>query len=86
MLESALPILAGMLGQASGGGGPAAAPPPGPPADFRVYVFASYGAVLLLILLFAVWSVLQTRKAEVKLDRLKERLEHAGVDIRKENS
>jgi len=44
--------------------------------DFRVYIFAAYGAVLLLLLLFSLWSVVQTRAAERKLGQLVERLDH----------
>lgn len=45
--------------------------------DFRVYVFAAYGAVLLLLLLFTLWSVLQVKGAERKLEQLKKRFEAA---------
>ncbi len=45
--------------------------------DFRIYVFVAYGAVILLLLLFSIWSVAQTRAAERKLDQLKERLDHS---------
>jgi hypothetical protein len=59
----------------------AAQPPPDatpavvaqPPADFRPHVFAAYGAVLLLLFLFTLWSNLELRSVERKLGRLLER-------------
>ncbi len=52
--------------------------PPAEPTDFRVYVFAAYGAVILLLFLFSLWSVLQVRGAERKLEQVERRLQGAG--------
>ena len=46
---------------------------PAPASDFREYVFAAYGAVLLLLFLFTLWSNLELRSVERKLGRLLER-------------
>ena len=46
---------------------------PAPPADFRPHVFTAYGAVLLLLFLFTLWSNLELRSVERKLGRLLER-------------
>ena len=44
------------------------------PGDFRGYVFAAYGAVLLLLFLFTVWTAVQTASAALKLAALERRL------------
>jgi hypothetical protein len=46
---------------------------PAPPPDFRPHVFTAYGAVLLLLFLFTLWSNLELRSVERKLSRLLER-------------
>ncbi len=50
---------------------------PGGQGDFRWYVWAAYGAVILLLLLFSLWSTVQLRGAERRLDRIEELLERA---------
>jgi hypothetical protein len=42
--------------------------------DFRGYVFAAYGAVLLLLFLFSAWTAVQTASAARKLAALERRL------------
>jgi hypothetical protein len=44
-------------------------------ADFRVYVFAAYGAVILLLLLFNLWSAAQVGAAERRLEQVERRLQ-----------
>jgi len=55
-----------------------AEPPPAPALagerDFRQYVWAAYGAVIVLLILFTLWSVIQLRAAERRLERIEERL------------
>jgi len=46
--------------------------------DFRWQVFAAYGAAILLLFLFSLWSAAQVRAAERKLDRLLERIDRTG--------
>jgi hypothetical protein len=72
MIETTLQIAAALAAQVAP---QAQAPvPEGAPPDFRAYVFAAYGAVLVLLLLFSLWSVAQVRAAERKADRLERRL------------
>ena len=78
-------LLAAAAGAAAPGTYTAAAAPAGE-TDFRVYVFAAYGAVLLLLLLFGLWSATQVSRAERKLERLEERVKAAGIDLAKERS
>ena len=51
---------------------PPAAPPLTGERDFRQYVWAAYGAVILLLVLFTLWSVIQLRAAERRLDRIED--------------
>ncbi len=67
---STIPLaLAALLGQT-----PAPAPDAAP-ADFRVYVFAAYGAVLAVLFLFTAWTAIQTASAARRLEGLERRLE-----------
>ncbi len=50
-----------------------------PEKDYRVYVFAAYSAVVLLLFIFSLWSVGQTKRAEEKLKHLQDRLDRAGI-------
>ena len=70
----------------AGQGPPGGAAPAGDEPDFRRYIFMAYGAVLLLLLLFCLWSVVQVSGAERKLDHLRERLEEAPGGIAKERT
>ena len=45
------------------------------PPDFRVYIFAAYGAVILLLLLFNLWSAAQVSGAERRLEQVERRLQ-----------
>ncbi len=50
-----------------------------PENDFRVYVFAAYGAAVVLLFLFTLLSVCQTKRAEARLKHLQERLDRANI-------
>jgi hypothetical protein len=57
-----------------------AAPQPGGPAHqaaFQPYVFFAYGAACVLLLLFTVWTIGQSRRLEARLKYLRERFEKA---------
>ena len=43
-------------------------------SDYRVYVFAAYGAVVVILFLYCIWLTALTARAEKKLDHLRERL------------
>jgi len=68
-----LGILAAVVAQGDQAGGPA----DGGVRDFRGYVWAAYGSVIVLLFLFSLWSVAQLRGAERKLERLQERLDRS---------
>jgi heme exporter protein CcmD len=70
-------VLGILITAAAGADQQPAVAPPGDQGDFRWYVWAAYGAVIVLLLLFSLWSVLQLRGAERRLDRIEERLERA---------
>ena len=44
-------------------------------ADFRGYLFAAYGAVLVLLFLFTAWTAHQVAAARRKVEGLERRLE-----------
>ena len=54
-------------------GVPSAAGAP-PSAAFQPYIFWAYGLACLLIFLFTLWTLAETRKVGEKLEYLKERL------------
>jgi hypothetical protein len=60
---------------AAGAGGAAARPP-----DFQPYIFWAYGIACSLILLFTLWTMVQTRAVEKRLLGLEGRLQAAGRD------
>ncbi len=70
------PLCLALVGLALVGVGADPAAAAGP--DFRVYVFAAYGAVLVLLFLFTLWSVRQVRATGRKLERLEKRLALLG--------
>ena len=74
MHGTALNIAAAMAAQGYG-----SAPADGS-TDFRVYVFAAYGTVLLLLFLFTAWSVGQVAAARRKVEQLERRLDIARPD------
>ena len=67
------------LGLSAAEGVPPAAAAPGR-ADFQPYIFWAYGLACLLILLFTLWTLAETRKVGEKLEYLKERLSLARPD------
>ena len=73
MSSDVLGILTAVVAQ----GGPAGGPADGGVRDFRGYVWAAYGAVIVLLFLFSLWSVAQLRGAERKLERLQESLDRS---------
>jgi hypothetical protein len=68
MIETTFQLAAALAAQAQ------QAAPDGARPDFRAYVFAAYGTVIVLLLLFSLWSVGQVAAAERKVDRLERRL------------
>ena len=73
MTFDVLEILTAVVAQGDPAGGPA----PGGVRDFRWYVWAAYGSVIVLLFLFSLWSVAQLRGAERKLERLQELLDRS---------
>jgi len=49
-------------------------------ADFQPYIFLAYGLACLLLLIFSLWTFLQTKQLERKTEYLKERLLRAHPD------
>ena len=47
--------------------------------DFRVYVFFAYGAVCLLLFLFSLRTLVQSKRLEERVDDLEERLAIASA-------
>ena len=72
-------FLAALLAQAPSSGAAPASPLAVPPEqDYRSYVFAAYGSVVLLLLIYTLWLTAQSKSAEKKLDHLQERLDQAA--------
>lgn len=68
-----------LLGQAEGQFQAAAVAAPG--GDFRPYVFAAYGAAILLLFLFSIYTVSQLWATERKVRELGERIERAPGEV-----
>ena len=49
-------------------------------ANFQPYIFLAYGLACLLLLIFSIWTFLETKKLERKLEYLKERFLRAHPD------
>ena len=48
--------------------------------DFRVYVFAAYGAVCLLLFLFSLRTISQSKRLEERVDHLEERFAASAAE------
>jgi CcmD family protein len=48
--------------------------------DFRVYVFVAYGAVCLLLFLFSLRTISQSKRLEERVDHLEERFAASAAE------
>ena len=52
--------------------------------DFQRYVFVAYGAVCLLLFLFSLWAINQSRRLEERVDHLEERFAASSAESQPE--
>lgn len=75
-------LLAQAGGQAPGGGGldakgNMAFVEAAPRADFQPYIFWAYSLVCVLLFLFTLWTMVETKQLGQKIEYLKDRFRHA---------
>ena len=52
--------------------------------DFQRYVFVAYGAVCLLLFLFSLWAINQSKRLEERVDDLEERFAASSAESQPE--